>query len=144
MNEFSGSFSGHATVLTVLSLNDVPGHELQTVEICGPQSSTDEKCNTARVTYWGVSDTVAGTGTQRGYYLNERADGSRDWGTFEAKVVTNRGETSIEGMWQASDGTGMFAGIKGQGTYKTRLTSPMDVQCTWEGRYELAASSKAA
>jgi hypothetical protein len=77
------------------------------------------------------------------HFLNERADGSRDWGTFEAKVVTNRGETSTEGMWQASDGTGMFAGIKGQGTYKTRLTSPMDVQCTWEGRYELAASSKA-
>ena len=144
MNEFSGSFSGHATVLTVLSLADVPGHELQTVEIAGPQSSTDEKWNTARVTYWGVSDTVAGNGTQRGYYLNERADGSRDWGTFEAKVVTNRGETTIEGTWQASDGTGMFAGIKAQGTYKTRLPSPTDVQCTWEGRYELTASRQAA
>jgi len=144
MNEFSGSFSGHARVLTALSLTDVPGHELQTVEIAGPQSSTDEKWNAARVTYWGVSDTVAGNGTQRGYYLNERADGSRDWGTFEAKVATNRGETTIEGTWQSSDGTGMFAGIKGQGTYKTRLTSPTEVACTWQGRYELAASVRAA
>ncbi len=144
MNEFSGSFSGRTRVLTVLSLTDVPGHELQTIEIAGPQSSTDEKWNTARVTYWGVSDTVAGNGTQRGYYLNERADGSRDWGTFDGKVTTSDNKTTVEGMWQISDGTGMFAGIKGQGTYKTRLTSPTDVQCTWDGRYELASSVKAA
>jgi hypothetical protein len=142
MNEFSGSFSGHARVLTVLSLTDVPSHELQTVEIVGPQSSTDEKWNTARVTYWGVTDVIAGNGTQRGYYLNERADGRRDWGMFEAKVVTMGSETTVEGTWRSCDGTGMFAGIKGQGTYKTRLTSPTDVQCTWEGRYELAASAK--
>jgi hypothetical protein len=38
----------------------------------------------------------------------------------------------------------MFAGVKGQGTYKTRLTSPTELQCTWQGRYELAASTKAA
>ena len=36
MNEFSGSFTGHARALTVLSLIDVPRHELQTVEIAGP------------------------------------------------------------------------------------------------------------
>jgi len=117
---------------------------LQTVEIVGPQSSTDQKWNAARVTYWGVSDTVAGSGTQRGYYLNEHADGSRDWGTFDGKVTTSDNKTTVEGMWQFSDGTGLFAGIKGQGTYTTRLISPTDVQCTWEGRYEPAASTKAA
>jgi hypothetical protein len=144
MNEFAGSFSGHARVLTVLSLTDVPGHELQTVEIVGPQSSTDQNWNTARVTYWGVSDTVAGNGSQRGHFLNEHPDGSRNWGTFEGKVTTSDNKTTVEGMWQFSDGTGLFAGIKGQGTYTTRLISPTDVQCTWEGRYELAASTKAA
>jgi len=57
------------------------------------QNSTDEKWTAARVTYWGASDLVASNGTQRGYYVNEHADGARDWGTFEGKVSTLRGET---------------------------------------------------
>jgi hypothetical protein len=76
MNEFSGSFSGHPRVLTVLSLTDVPGHELQTAEIAGPQSSTDQEWNTARVKYWGVSETVAGNGTQRGHIRSQSWDQS--------------------------------------------------------------------
>jgi hypothetical protein len=92
----------------------------------------------------GISDTVAGNGSQRGHFLNERPDGSRNWGTFDGKVTTSDNKTTVEGMWQFSDGTGLFAGIKGQGTYKTRLTSPTDVQCTWDGRYELPASAQAA
>ena len=122
MNEFSGSFTGHARALNVLSLTDVPGHELQTVEIAGPQSSTDEKWNTARVTYWGVADVVAGNGSQRGYFLNEHPDGSRNWGTFDGKITTSDNKTTVEGVWQFSDGTGLFAGIKGQGTF-TRTTA---------------------
>jgi hypothetical protein len=144
MSEFSGSFTGHVRALNVLSLSDTPNHELNTVEITGPQSSTDEKWNNARVTYWGLSDLVAGNGTQRGYFVNEHSDGSRNWGTFEGKVTTRGKETTIEGTWQFSDGTGMFAGIKGQGAYTTRLTSPTELQCTWQGRYELAASTMAA
>lgn len=106
---------------------------LQTVEISGPQSSTDPNWNAARVTYWGGSDVVAGNGTQRGYYLNERADGSRDWGTFEGKVSTNQGGTVIDGTWRVSEGTGKFVGVVGQGTYKTRMTSPTELECTWKG-----------
>jgi hypothetical protein len=144
MTQFSGSFTGRVRVLTVLSLSDVPGHELQTVEITGSHSSTDEKWNAAEVTYWGVSDLVAGNGTQRGYYVNERPDGSRDTGTFEAQVTTSGGETRMEGTWQASNGTDKFAGIKARGTYKTRLTSATEMQCNWQGQYELAASVQAA
>ena len=94
MTEFSGSFSGRVRVLTSISLADISGHELQTVEITGPQSSTDANWNGARVTYWGVSDLISGNGTQRGYYINERADGSHDWGTFEGKVAASREGTS--------------------------------------------------
>jgi len=144
MTDFSGSFSGRVRVLNTISLSDVSGHELQTVEITGPQTSTDPNWNAARVTYWGVSDVVAGNGTQRGYYVNERADGSRDCGTFEGKVTTNQGGTVIDGTWRSSQGTGMFAGLTGQGTYKTRMTSPTELECTWQGRYELAAASRAA
>ena len=144
MTEFSGSFSGRVRVLTLLSPADVQGHELQAVEIGGPQSSTNEKWNTTRVTYWAVTDLVAGNGSQRGYFVNEHPDGNRDWGTFEGKVTTSGNETTVDGTWQFSNGTGAFAGITGQGTFKTRLTSPTEVACTWQGRYELAASVRAA
>ncbi len=131
-------------VLNVVTLSDVSHHELQTVEIAGPQSSTDENWNGAKVTYWGVTDVVMGNGTQRGYYLNERPDGSRDWGAFEGKVTTSEGQTIVEGTWQSTDGTGRFAGVRAEGRYTTRLMSLMEVQCTWQGRYELAASVQAA
>jgi len=144
MTEFSGSFSGHVRALATISVADIPGHELQTVEITGPQTSTDANWNAARVTYWGVSDLIAGNGMQRGYYVNERADGSRDSGTFEGKVTTTQAGTTIEGTWRISEGTGRFRGVTGQGTYKTRLTSPTDLECQWQGRYELAVAVQAA
>lgn len=144
MIEFSGSFTGRARVLTVVSPTDIPNHELHMIEIVGPQSSTDEKWKDTRVTYWGMSDLVAGSGSQRGYFVNEHPDGNRDQGTFEGRVTTRGNEAILEGTWSFSEGTGNFAGIKGGGTFKTRLTSPTEVQCIWEGRYELAASARAA
>lgn len=144
MTEFSGSFKGRVRVLNILSLSDVPGHELQSIEVIGAHTSSDEKWNRAPVTYWGVSDLVEGSGFQRGYYLTERPDGSRDWGSFEGKIATVGGETSIEGTWRASGGTGQLAGITGEGTFRTRLTSPMEAECTWQGRYDLAAIAQAA
>jgi hypothetical protein len=144
MTEFKGSFSGRSRALTVLSLSDMPDHELHAVEITGSHSSTDEKWNAARVTYWGMSDLIAGQGTQRGYFVNEHPAGDREWGTFQAKVTTRGDETTLEGTWSFSDGTGRFAGIQGSGTFKTRATSATEVQCAWEGSYKLAASVQAA
>ena len=144
MTDMSGSFSGRVRVLTAISLADISGHELQTVEIGGAQNSSDLNWNAARVTYWGVSDVVTGNGTQRGYFVHERADGNRDWGTFEGQVTTNQDGTVINGTWQFAEGSGKLAGLIGQGTYQTRVTSPTAVECTWQGRYELAAATRAA
>jgi hypothetical protein len=77
MTESSGSFNGRTRLLNVLSLADVPGHELHTIEVVGTHSSPDEKWNNAHVTYWAVSDLVAGNGSQRGYYVTEHPDGGR-------------------------------------------------------------------
>ena len=144
MTENSGSFTGHTRMLHIMSLADVPGHELQTVEVTGTHDSSDEKWNNARVTYWGASDLVAGNGSQRGYYVNEHPDGGREYGTFEGKVITANAATRIEGTWRATDGTGIYAGIKAEGTFTVRLTSPTEGDCSWKGRYELAATAKAA
>jgi hypothetical protein len=54
-----------------------------------------------------------------------------------------QGETTLEGTWQTTSGTGKFKGVKAGGTYKGRVTSPTDIEMTWEGHYELAASKAA-
>jgi hypothetical protein len=143
MTELSGSFSGTARVQTAVSLSDIAGHQIQISEITGSQRSTDQNWDHAELKYWGVADLVNGTGTQKGYYVNERADGDRDCGTFEGRITTAQGQTTLEGTWQTVTGTGKFTGVKAGGTYRGRITSPTDLEMTWEGRYELAASKAA-
>ena len=143
MPGFSGTFSGRARVQTAVSLSDTPGHELQLVEIAGAQQSKDENWKNAKITYWGFQDLTAGTGTQRGYYVNERKSGERDCGTFEGKVTIAQGQTTTEGTFHSTDRTGKFKGVKAQGTYKGRMVSPTEVEMTWEGKYELAAAKAA-
>ena len=144
MPEMSGSFSGRARVQTAVSLSDIAGHQIQLAEITGAQHSTDQNWNNAGLTYWGVADIVNGNGTQKGYYVNERADGDRDCGTFEGKVITTaQGQTTLEGTWQTVTGTGKFTGVKAGGTYKGQMTSPNEIEMSWEGQYELAASKAA-
>lgn len=143
MTELSGSFSGKARVQSAVSLSDIPGHQIQVAEITGSQRSTDQNWNHAGLTYWGVADLVNGNGTQKGYYVNERADGDRDCGTFEGRVTTAQGQTTLEGTWQTVTGTGKFTGVKAGGTYQGRVTSPSEIEMTWDGHYELAASKAA-
>jgi len=76
--------------------------------------------------------------------VNVHSNGDRDTGTFEGKVITADGQVTIEGTWKYVDGTGMFKGLEGGGTYKGRMTSPTEVENTWEGTYELAAIAQAA
>jgi hypothetical protein len=144
MPNFSGSFSGRATSQTVVSLEDVPNHEMHLATITGLQKSSDEKWKDSRITYWDVSDLVGGKGTQSGYFVNVHANGDRDIGTFEGKVKTAGGQVTMEGTWKYADGTGQFKGITGGGTYKGRMTSPTEVENTWEGTYQLAAKARVA
>jgi hypothetical protein len=143
MPEMSGSFTGKAVSQVTVSLSDTPGHELQIAEIRGTQRSNDENWNSAGLTYWGVLDHVQGSGTQKGYYINVRANGDRDSGTFEGKVTSRTGETTLEGTWLTTAGTGKFAGVKAQGTFRGRMISPTEVEMAWEGHYDLAAARAA-
>jgi hypothetical protein len=140
MPALSGSFSGSVKVQTALALSDQSNHELNLAEIGGTQKSSDEKWNNAAITYWGATDTVNGKGTQSGYFTQFHGDGDRDWGTFEGKVATSGAEITVEGTWQFTGGSGKFKGLSGGGKFKTRMTSPRDVECTWQGAYELATA----
>jgi hypothetical protein len=65
-------------------------------------------------------------------------------GTFEGRVRTSGNEVTDEGSWKYTGGTGMYKGITGGGTYRSRMTSPTTVESNWQGNYELAARTKVA
>ena len=140
MPTITGSFTGSVRAQTAIALSDQPNHELSLAEITGTQKASDEKWNGAAITYWGTTDVVAGSGTQSGYFTQVHNGGDRDWGTFEGKVSTSGGETTVEGTWQFTGGSGKFKGLSGKGTFKTRLTSPTELQANWQGAYELASA----
>jgi hypothetical protein len=137
MAQFSGSFSGKSSSQAMVVLKDVPGHEMSLIEISGPQTSSDPRWNGATVSYWGISDLTVGNGTQSGYFMNTRANGDTDRGTFAARVTTADGVTTVDGTWKHSGGTGAFSGVSGSGVYKGRLTSPTEMEVSWEGTYQL-------
>jgi hypothetical protein len=93
---------------------------VQLAEIHGTQKSPDPSWNNARLRYYGLTDLVAGNGSQHGYFANEHADGDRDCGTFEGKVTTTGGQATIEGTFTFTSGAGKLKGIRGNGTFKGR------------------------
>jgi hypothetical protein len=144
MPNITGSFSGRSASQSTVSLHDTSNHDLSLMEVRGVQKSQDQKWNNARITYWGTADLIAGSGPQRGYFVNEHADGDRDFGTFEGRIQTSGQQATMEGNWTFTGGTGKYQGLTGGGTYKGRLTSPVEVENNWDGNYQLAAKTQAA
>ena len=138
MPSITGSFSGRITKQSGLPLTDRPNHEMGIAEVNGTQKSADPLWNDANITYWGVTDLLDGTGSQRGYYNNVHADRGRDWGTFEGKVTTAGGATTVEGTWKFAGGDGEYRGITGGGKFKTVMKSETELEASWDGNYELA------
>ena len=144
MPAFSGSFTGTVRGQSMVSAFDQPNHILGLAGISGTQKSADEKWNNSTVTYWGITDTVGGNGTQHGYFVNDHGNAGRDYGTFEGKVTTAGGQVTVQGTWQYTGGTGDFRKITGKGSFTTRLSSPTEVEATWQGAYELGAAKARA
>jgi hypothetical protein len=138
MPSIKGSFSGTITKQSAMSLSDKENHEMSIAEVSGTQESPDPLWNKSEVTYWAVTDTQAGKGTQRGYFNNVHGDKGRDYGTFEGKVTVAGSKTTVEGTYKFAGGDGEFHGLTGGGTFKTVLKSEAEVECSWEGKYALA------
>src|SRR2546427_6390902 len=116
MPAMTGSFSGNVKLQTAIAVSDQSNHELNMAEITGTQKCTDERWNNAQITYWGITDSIEGKGSQHGYFVQVHDGGDRDWGTFEGKVATNGAEITVEGKWQFNGGSGKFKGLTGNGT----------------------------
>ncbi len=140
MSALSGSFAGRTRLQATIAASDSPNHELNLLEVAGSQKSADAEWNGSKITYWGVADLAAGTGPQRGYFVNEHQSGDRDWGTFEGKITTAGGQVTLGGTWRFTGGNGRLTGISGDGSYKGRMVSAAEIVMEWEGQYQLAAT----
>lgn len=138
MPSISGTFSGNITKHFVMPLADQPNHEMNIAEVSGTQKSADPLWNNSKITYWGVTDLLDGKGSQRGYYNNVHADGGRDLGTFEGKVTAAGDGMTVEGTYKFTGGDGEYRGLTGGGKFKTVMKSETELECNWEGNYELA------
>ena len=143
MPAVSGAFSGTIYTQIAISLHDEPNHSLGVAEVRGTQTSSDSKWNNSAITYWGTTDMRGDQGVQRGYFLNDHGAAGQDRGSFEGNVSIVGGEVIVEGTWQYTGGEGEFAGISGNGTFRTRLTSPTTVEANWQGAYTLAGAAAA-
>ena len=137
MPSFSGSYSGRAQSQSILTIPDVPDHTLVLAIIQAVQKCTDPLWDGAICSYCGTTDAVAGQGTQSGYYVNTRQGGDQDRGTFKGAVVTTDGETTVEGTWTSTGGTGQFSKVSANGNFKVRAVSATDVEVVWSGAYTL-------
>ena len=144
MATLTGSVLGHVKLQSVLRISDHPSHELILAETLGTQKASDPNWNDASLTYASITDIMDGNGTQRGYYVNTRADGDRDWGSFEGRVTTVNNMLMVDGTYQNTGGTGRFRGMNGNGTFKARATSPTTVEVAYHGTYHLAAAKAAS
>jgi hypothetical protein len=138
MPSIQGSFSGKITKQSAMALTDQPNHEMSIAEVSGTQTSADPLWNDSKISYWGVTDLLNGQGSQHGYFNNVHGDKGRDWGTFEGKVTAAGGAVTVEGTYKFSGGDGELRGLTGGGKFKTVLKSETELECTWEGNYELA------
>lgn len=137
MPPISGTFSGTVNWQSAVTMSHSPDHVLGLSQVSGPQKCEDPLWADVRIVYWGTADLINGAGTQRGYWVNEHADGDKDWGSFEGQIVTSGEQTIMEGTWSYTGGSGKFANIRGGGTYKGHLPSPTQIENTWQGQYEL-------
>jgi hypothetical protein len=139
----SGSFRGNIRAQSAISIPDQPNHSISIAEVTGIQKSSDENWNNAVCTYWAQVELTGNTGTQRGHYANDHGQSGYEYGHYEGKVSIVNGQVIVEGSWESTRGTGKFLGLSANGTFRTRLASPTEIEVSWEGSYELAAQAQA-
>jgi hypothetical protein len=108
---------------TVVTPGDISKHEVAQEVVSYEITSPEADFNGFKTVNYGQSDSVAGTGTHRGYATWPLKNGDTVYIKFEGshKTVTKDGgawESSFEGKFEFVSGTGKYKNIKGTGTYK--------------------------
>jgi hypothetical protein len=126
---------------TVVSPGDDPKHELVVLMIRRETTtSSDPDHNETEQIVYEQSDLVEGTGTHRGYFRRLFKNGDTNYGPYEGTQKTTvkkdgSSETTWEGIWKVTGGTGKFKNVKGEGTYRGKATA-QEALTEWEGDVE--------
>ena len=125
---------------TVVPPGDDPKHELVLKIRRDTTTSPDPDRNETEQIVYEQSDSVAGTGTHRGYFRRLFKNGDTDYGSYEGTHKTTvkedgSWETTWEGTYKVTGGTGKFKNIKGGGTYRGKATAE-GASTEWEGEVE--------
>jgi hypothetical protein len=135
---------GPAICRTVVPLGpgEDPKHQLVVLAIYrATTTSPDPNINGSELIAYEQADEVAGTGTQRGYYVRLYKDGDTDYGTYEGthkttvKADGSWEATTWEVTWKCSGGTGKFKNITGSGTARGKATAQESLE-EFEGEVE--------
>jgi hypothetical protein len=101
---------------------DRPGHEVATGSRIDTNNNSDPLFGIGQAMLTGVSDIVAGNGTGRGDSVITHPSGDKTFLSYEGTTNTASSgaspEVTFQGTWRYTGGTGKFAGITGNGTYK--------------------------
>ena len=124
-----------------MAVGDVPDHEMVLYSATDVHTSNCAEWDGAVHMVYGFSDSVAGTGTHQGNYTDIAKDGTRGFGKYSGThqmEVEEEGvwETTFKGRWEFRGGSGVFAGVRGKGTYKGK-TTPEGTTYEWEGEVEV-------
>ena len=126
---------------TTFNLEDVPEHVIQLSYNIHEQTCTWPELGDFRQYIYSYADTVAGSGTDTGYWTDETKTGDKIFGRHSGTQKTEihpdgSWEMTFSGEWEATGGTGKFEGIKGKGTFAGKGTME-DMPWQWEGTFDL-------
>jgi hypothetical protein len=104
--------------VTSVEVGDVEGHVVGVVEFKG--LTFFEGGEIATHSNPATFDLTNGSGPHQGYVIHYFDDGSTSIERYqgEAKLSAYGKRTAVEGTFECVGGTGRFAGLKGQGTYR--------------------------
>jgi hypothetical protein len=104
--------------VTAVEVGDVPGHVVGVVEFKG--LSFFEGGEIATHTNPATFDLTDGSGPHQGYVTHYFDDGSTSIERYrgEARLSADGRRTVVEGTFECVGGTGRFAGLRGEGTYR--------------------------
>ncbi len=136
MPAFSGSYSGRAQSQTIINVPDVAGHAMDLFNLQSVQKCTDKLWDGAAVVLCATTDLTGGRGKQSGYFTNIRNGADRNHGTFKGTVKQKGDQVIVDGTWKITGGTGKFAKITGNGTFRTTVAAATgEASVVWDGNY---------
>ena len=120
---------------------DDPNHAIKLARMSFAYTSDDPLIGNFKSSVVEVSDYTAGNGMHRGWETGLHDNGDKLFfvydGVTKTVLKTDRApDITFEGRWRYTGGTGRFAGITGEGTYKGQV-GPAGVAWQWSGEYEI-------